>query len=342
MGGSFSHEYHVEDSAGEDTLFSCDHCSYASNQECATSMARAEDRIMSVDGARVHLYTNGAVVHAAVLPSWASVNLSVAPFSQCQPYDDPRSMPLHVWIDSDCSDVPTQDLVDLAQQTVAESSGCDKAAVPLPSAVETRSIRLARRGDTCPSCGVGHLREHRAVEVGHTFLLGTKYSSALGYGVVPKSSPSQKKEPLQMGCYGIGITRILGVLAQVSMRIFRTLHAESGEQARSRVGFAWPSTLAPFSALVLPASAKQMDAALELCSHLATGWAPWLDNPSVIQVPMDDIALDDRLGQSLGARLFDADLLGYPYVFVLGKHFDRTGQVEIRRVGQAVQYAAGP
>ena len=142
-----------------------------------------------------------------------------------------------------------------------------------------------------------------------------------------------------MGCYGIGVTRILGALAQTSMNLFHALQSSQNSKTRAREGFVWPSGLAPFSALVLPASHKQMEAALKLCSQLASGFEQGDSSQTNIQVPLNDIALDDRVGQSLGSRLFDADLLGYPYVYVLGKHFDKTGQVEIRQVGQDVQYA---
>jgi len=288
----------------------------------------------------VRLYLNSTGLHAAVVPAWASVNPSVLPFSQCQSYQGEYASLLHVWLDTDCSMVPSKQVVDLVRQAVADARGCDLASVPSPSAIHTNAIRLARVGDTCASCGLGRLQEHRAIEVGHTFLLGTKYSAALGYGVVPKStgSGSQKKEPLQMGCFGIGVTRILGALAQTSMNIFHDLQAGQDEKARAREGFAWPSGLAPYSALVLPASNKQMEAAEKLCSLLASGFEQNNQSQATIQVPLGDIALDDRVGQSLGSRLFDADLLGYPYIFVLGKHYDKTGQVEIRRIGQGVEY----
>lgn len=341
MGGSFSHEYHVEDSAGEDTLFSCDHCSYASNQECATALEPSSDVCSSTGRVHVHLYSNSTSLHVAVVPAGTSVNPSAAPFSQCQPYQGEGNLPVYIWLDTSCSNVPPHQIVDLVRQTVADARGCDLTDVPNPSAMKTSAIRLARVGDTCASCGVGHLQEHRAIEVGHTFLLGTKYSAALGYGVVPRSvgSGSQKKEPLQMGCYGIGVTRILGALAQTSMNLFHALQSSQNSKTRAREGFVWPSDLAPFSALVLPASHKQMEAALKLCSQLASGFEQGDSSQTNIQVPLNDIALDDRVGQSLGSRLFDADLLGYPYVYVLGKHFDKTGQVEIRQVGQDVQYA---
>lgn len=307
-------------------------------------MAPASHSCTSSDQVQVHLYANSDGLHAAVVPLSATVNPSAVPFSQCQPYlGEELISTMHIWVDQSCSHVPTQEVMDLVRQTVARTHGCDLASVPHPHSVKKSAIRLAQAGDTCASCGVGKLQEHRAIEVGHTFLLGTKYSAALGYGVVPKSASAthQKKEPLQMGCYGIGVTRILGALAQTSMNIFHDLQGEQEGQTRPRLGFVWPSGLAPFSALILPASNKQMDAAMKLCSQLSSGFTALQSDtsPTGLQIPLDDIALDDRVGQSLGSRLFDADLLGYPCVFVLGKHFDKTGQVEIRRVGQAVQYA---
>lgn len=234
MGGTFSHEFHVLDPAGEDTLLACDDCTYASNVECAVS---------------------------------------------------------HDSIQHD---------------------------------------RDVQAGDTCHACGSGQLHEHRAIEVGHTFLLGTRYSEALGYGVVPPQQ--QNREPLQMGCYGIGVTRILGALAQRAAREFDLQQVPDGKR---RAGFVWPNELAPFHALVLPSTPRHMEAAQRLCLQLDQGLS--LDGEAC-QIPLWDVALDDRTDKSLGSRLFDADLLGSPWVFVLGKHFEKERKVEVRRVGHPVQY----
>lgn len=234
MGGTFSHEFHVLDPAGEDTLLACNDCTYASNVECAVSH-------------------------------------------------------------------------DSIQQD-----------------------REAQADDTCHACGSGQLHERRAIEVGHTFLLGTRYSEALGYGVVPPQR--QNREPLQMGCYGIGVTRILGALAQRAAREFDLQLVTDGKR---RAGFVWPTELAPFRALVLPSTPRHMEAARRLCLQLDQGLSL---GGEACQIPLWDVALDDRTDKSLGSRLFDADLLGSPWVFVLGKHFEKERKVEVRRLGRPVQY----
>ena len=269
MGGKLSHEFHVPDPAGEDTLLSCDQCSYTSNVECAKSLGRGTK-----------------------------------------------------------------------EEEQGHQHGRDETVT-----------NAARAGDRCASCTHGTLREHKAIEVGHTFLLGTRYSEALGYHVVPRHADPKRPErvPLQMGCYGIGITRVLGALAQRAAREFDAWHAATAQTSSmplqrrrpQRVGFFWPCEIAPFRALVLPSTPQHMDIAMRLCTQLDGGLAvTWADGmQELLHVPNEDVALDDRTHQSLGSRLFDSDLMGYPIVLVLGKHYDQTGEVEVRQAGQPVRYA---
>ncbi|MCO5566048.1 hypothetical protein L7F22_019723 [Adiantum nelumboides] len=204
-------------------------------------------------------------------------------------------------------------------------------------------IRQAEVNDTCASCGKGKLHEAKAVEVGHTFLLGTRYSKALEYQFMTdtKNTPSTNEPALfQMGCYGIGLTRILGVLAQNAQRTFDKLNSPvSQKQTKIRKGFAWNPEIAPFKALVLTSdlhNEKQAAAVESICNLLTqrannqekTSWYAVLSHVGSCQE--NDIAIDDRSTMSIGAKLNEADLIGYPLVFILGKHFDKNGEVEVR------------
>ncbi|PWN34114.1 class II aaRS and biotin synthetase, partial [Meira miltonrushii] len=204
-------------------------------------------------------------------------------------------------------------------------------------------IRQAEVNDTCASCGKGQLQEAKAVEVGHTFLLGTRYSKALNYQFMPDTkTTSSKNEPalFQMGCYGIGLTRILGVLAQNAQRTFDKLNTPmSQKQTKVRKGFAWNPEIAPFKALVLTSdlhNEKQAAAVESLCNLLTRrvskeDESPWDTVLSRSGLCLEsDIAIDDRSTMSIGAKLNEADLIGYPLVFILGKHFDKNGEVEVR------------
>ena len=80
---------------------------------------------------------------------------------------------------------------------------------------------------------------------------------------------------------------------------------------------------------------------MRLCTQLDGGLAVRrvVGQQVLLHVPNEEVALDDRTLQSLGSLLFDSDLMGYPIVLVLGKHYDQTGEVEVRQAGQPVRYA---
>ncbi|NXX89406.1 SYPM protein, partial [Centropus bengalensis] len=151
--------------------------------------------------------------------------------------------------------------------------------------------------DSCPACGE-KLTQTRGIEVGHTFYLGTKYSSvfqAVFY------SPENKPQLAEMGCYGLGITRIL---------------AASIEVLSTEDSIRWPRLIAPYQLCFIPPKRGSKEegeegAALleQLFDHLAEA-RPHLAGDSV---------LDDRTQLTVGKRLKDANRLGYPYVVVAGK-----------------------
>ena len=343
MGGTFSHEFHVEDPVGEDTVLSCDACTYAANVECAASAAPPERVVTSQDAAQVTLWASAhdaSDVVALVYPASATLNHLVVAREHLVPLP-PTLSGAHVRIVRD----PSVDLDDAAVRAAVERAAEPIAPASIAEQVDTAMLRTAEAGDVCGACSHGHLHEHRAMEIGHTFLLGTRYTEALGYRVAEPGS--NERVPLQMGCYGIGVTRILGALAQRAMLAYQTLHPGAAKGKRARVGFVWPRAVAPFEALVLPAvphTSEKLQAAKWLCTLLDAGVTPtWrdasADDPATLCVPAREIALDDRTDRTLGSSLFDAELAGYPVVFLLGKHWEQTGEVEVRRAGHAPRYA---
>lgn len=345
IGGTFSHEFHIEDPIGEDTLLSCDHCMYAANTECATSQVPSERMATSVDQVAVKLYTSPrrpGYVNALVYPAWATLNPLLFEREQASNF---------------CGDTPVERLrivhdtavrlEDASLRVVVQNAFMEHGELSLSVEEPSSSamIRFAQAGDQCAECHAGRLHEHRAMEIGHTFLLGSRYSETLGYRVAPRGET--QRLPLQMGCYGIGVTRIFGALAQRAMRAYAQLHPEAGQGKRPRFGFVWPRGMAPYDALILPAiphTQTKMEAAERLCTLLDRGVEPsWVDpvpdDLTSIQIPTEDIALEERSDRSLGSSLFDAELAGYPLVFLLGKHWEKTGEVEVRRAGYPRRYA---
>lgn len=220
------------------------------------------------------------------------------------------------WTSSKTSNTPI--LSDYFQQ----KSSSQSSALSDPITTSIVNLRQAQANDTCSSCRIGTLQRIKSIEVGHTFLLGTRYSDSLGYQFVNRDS---SKVPFQMGCYGIGITRIMGVLAQLASKQYDNLKTATKKVRR---GFVWNRNVAPFTAIILPINLneKTRQAANIICKGLQRSKTI----EGVEGIKEQDIAIDDRTNLSMGVRMSDADLLGSPLFILLGDRFEKTGEVEIR------------
>jgi prolyl-tRNA synthetase len=160
-------------------------------------------------------------------------------------------------------------------------------------------LRLARAGDACSHCG-GTVEEIRGIEVGHIFQLGDKYTRAMNASVL---DPAGKQIFPLMGCYGIGITRIV---------------AAAIEQNHDQYGIAWPTPIAPYHAYLAVVSKDSSFNKLgdEIAGEL---WAQGIET-----------ILDDR-DSSPGFKFKDADLLGLPIRITLGERdFKAEGVLEVK------------
>lgn len=160
-------------------------------------------------------------------------------------------------------------------------------------------LRLAQAGDLCARCG-GVFESHRGIEVGHVFYLGTKYSDAMGAGVQDQNG---KLQSLKMGCYGIGVTRILAAVV---------------EQNHDKNGIIWPMAIAPYQVIVLPLQMKNEAVA-------AAGEELY----AALQAAGIDVLLDDR-NAGAGAKFKDADLIGIPVRVAIGSRGLAEGKVEVK------------
>lgn len=157
---------------------------------------------------------------------------------------------------------------------------------PLPEVVDLRS---AQPGDRCLHDPSQRLEAARGIEVGHIFQLGRKYSEALGARFTNEAG---HEEPLWMGCYGIGVSR----LAQAAV-----------EQHHDADGIRWPVAIAPYTVIIVIASSQdpvQVALAEELYERLRVGGC--------------DVLLDDR-PERAGVKFKDADLIGIPWRLVVGR-----------------------
>jgi prolyl-tRNA synthetase len=174
----------------------------------------------------------------------------------------------------------------------------DKLADPKKTAVA--DIRNATAGDPSPKNDGGVLQTSKGIEIGHVFKLGTKYSQAMGANFLDDAG---KQHPLLMGCYGIGVARIL--IAAV-------------ETMNDDKGIIWPAAIAPFSVVITPIryEGEVKEAADKLYAQL---------NAAGI-----DTILDDRDARA-GSKFADADLIGFPVRLTVGDRGLKEGKMELKR-----------
>ena len=149
-------------------------------------------------------------------------------------------------------------------------------------------IRNAVIGDPSPD-GKGVVDICRGIEVGHVFQLGTRYSEAMGCTYLDQQG---KAQPMVMGCYGIGVTRLLGAAI---------------EQGHDEKGIIWPISMAPFEVVICPMGYEKSEAVKAACDQLH-------DELLVAGV---DVILDDR-NERPGAMFADWELIGAPFRVVIG------------------------
>ncbi|MBL8339966.1 MAG: proline--tRNA ligase [Rubrivivax sp.] len=170
----------------------------------------------------------------------------------------------------------------------------------LPEPDLVADIRNVVPGDPSPD-GNGVLAIQRGIEVGHVFLLGTKYSAAMNANYLDETG---KPQPMVMGCYGIGVTRLLGAAI---------------EQGHDERGIVWPDALAPFTVVVCPIGYDRTPEVKVTAERLH-------DELAAQGV---DVVLDDR-GERPGAMFADWELIGVPQRIVVSERGLKAGTVEVQ------------
>jgi prolyl-tRNA synthetase len=159
-------------------------------------------------------------------------------------------------------------------------------------------LRTVQKGEACPNCEAGTLDIFKAMEIGHIFKLGTKYSDSMGATVL---NAEGKEVPIVMGSYGIGVERIMSAAV---------------EQNHDSDGIVWPRAVAPFDVIVTVTNVKQDDvrgAGERLYEELGRAGL--------------EVLLDDR-DERAGVKFKDADLIGVPFRVTVGKKVSE-GRVEL-------------
>ncbi len=161
-------------------------------------------------------------------------------------------------------------------------------------------IRNVVKGDPSP-CGNGKIEIRRGIEVGHIFQLGNKYSTALNANVQNESSRSQI---LEMGCYGIGVTRVV---------------AAAIEQNYDDRGIIWPEAIAPFQVCIVPMQMQKSPRVKEAAEAIY----------NELQAKGIDVLFDDR-SERPGVMFSDMDLIGIPHRIVIGERGLNDGKIEYK------------
>jgi prolyl-tRNA synthetase len=169
---------------------------------------------------------------------------------------------------------------------------------------EVVDMRLAATGDACPRCGKGKLTSYKGIEAGHIFILGTHYTSKMGASFLDES---QQKRDLVMGCYGIGVSRLVATIV---------------EQHHDANGIRWPMPIAPYHVhlCTLGKDPPLLAAAEKLYEDL---WAKGVE-----------VLWDDR-DERPGVKFKDADLIGIPVRVTFGGKSFAAGNVEVKLRAEA-------
>ncbi len=172
---------------------------------------------------------------------------------------------------------------------------------------EWHDLRTVTAGEPCGKCGKS-LKIRRAIEVGHVFKLGTKYSEKLGANFLDEAGA---RKPAVMGCYGIGVTRTLQAVI---------------EQGNDKDGILWPLSVAPYQVCITPLAVAPESPAMMLAEKIY----------GELTAQGVDVILDDR-DERPGVKFKDADLVGFPIRVSIGEKSLAKGEVEVKPRNGAMQ-----
>lgn len=339
IGGSFSHEFMVLADTGEDIIIYCENCNYSANLEKAEVGFREEKRSVKRGAYREVLTPNVRRVDEVarflnVEPSklvktllfqsekgpigvlirgdrelnetkvksklgldWIRLmdeeeieSITSSPVG----FSGPIGLNIPLYADYDLASM--EDFVVGGNKIDTHIVGVNIGDLELQGIYD---LKFAKEGDPCPRCE-GNLLSRRGIEVGHIFKLGTKYSQSMGATYLDREG---KERLIIMGCYGIGIGRVL---------------ASAIEQRNDKDGMILPLSIAPFEVMVLPVNVSH-SASMEVAQKIYED----LVRRGV------DVTIDDR-DERPGVKFKDCDLIGIPIRVTVGERNLKDGYVEIK------------
>jgi len=345
IGGKFSHEFVVKAANGEAHIVYCENCGYAANVEAAkyefeldklppeeekplekvhtpnVSSVEEVAKFLGVDPKKivktlVYVLSDGRKVavlirgdrelnetklinHFNVLDARLATSEELENMGIVEGFVGPIGLDLPVY-----ADISVKDLHNFIVGANEKDYHYINVNIPRDfKPVEFVDFSTAREGDSCPNCKEP-LKETTGLEVGHIFLLGTKYSEAMKAYFVDKDG---KEKPIIMGCYGIGVSRLM---------------AAAVEQNHDENGIIWPESIAPFKLHILALNTKDENILKTAEEIYETARKTGIE-----------VLYDDR-NISAGAKFKDADLIGIPHRIIIGKGVQK-GVVEYQHRAKA-------
>ncbi len=340
IGGSGSKEFMVLASNGEDDILCCEACKYAANIEAARRKARTTDaEAPEADAAKFKTPDTKTIKGVAEFFKVSEFYCIKAVIKKAIYEDKEEVVVFFVRGDDELQETKAQnackalELVDASEEEIIKAGlvagfcgpvglkdvkfyidnelkgannmicGANEkdyhfVGVSVSGFNEERFKDLVKvkEGDKCPECG-GNLKLSKGIEVGHIFQLGDKYSAAMNATYLDENG---KAKPFLMGCYGIGISRLIAVMIEAS-------HDEKG--------CIWKKECAPFDVEIIISNLKDEEGlkfAFELYESLKKAGV--------------SVIIDDR-NERFGVKMNDFELIGFPFALLVGKEF-ANGKVE--------------
>lgn len=336
MGGSGSQEFMVKSDVGEDDIVVCSNCNYAANVEKAESVAEIVEDIELLDIEKVSTpkmstieqltnflqITNKKMVKAVVYNTDKGIVVALCRGDReieevkvinhlkvnelmMATHDDIEKIGSvagyvgatkelkNVYVVADEEVKHMKNFVMGANEYDVHYKNANVKDLVVNAYIDLRKVQ---NGDTCKICG-GKVQVIRGIEVGHIFKLGNHYTKALDCKYLDENGESKVME---MGCYGIGVSRAMSACV---------------EQHNDEAGIIWPEEIAPYKVIVIVANSKD-----ELQVNLGEEIYKKLKDKNI------EVVLDDRK-ESAGVKFKDAELIGIPYIVVVGRD-SANGNVE--------------
>lgn len=306
IGGSLSQEWHYVHDSGEDLLFQCDHCGEVSNIEKTLAIPDEDTPVAESAKVGYMLTKDGDTLVCAYYPS----DRTFAPNFLKDHIEDldistltsSSEEILKTFIQDEDDLVLNKKFIRVMDSRIDHTT--DLPDFPITkfqknnfSTLTDISIVEAIEGEYCDSCETGQLKSMRAIEVGHTFYLGKRYSEPLA---AKFTNADNQLKHFEMGCYGIGVSRIVAAIAELS---------------RDQEGFVWPSSISPYDISLIEAPKSDEDQVKEVVANLQN-----------FKISFDKRNLN-KVG--FGAKMINARMLGIPLILVVGKKFPIV-EIEVR------------